>query len=476
MELSELQELRNDPKELITKLEDLIPEDDGGAAKWEPEEHPVMKVESRPKRVVQTPTGKKDADNKDTYTTDHLEVNRIPSSTNKQIVSWAVQMALGVPVEHDAFPEDEIEQTMFDMVVKTIKSNKMEYLDQEIERKKEVFLNVLEVWYSEPAPEGYWDGIADGSKFRMRCVILSPEDGDTIIPIWNQYKDLIGAGRKYQIKIDGEMVNKMDLFTNDRKTTYIEDKEGWREELSIPHLYQKMQCVLHQQPRRETQDVEPKLARREVIDSDNSDENEASGRRILAATGTMVGVGTRADTGKVFMMENGADLKYVEPKGSQASIEIERANLLKDIYDETSTPALSFDTSKGMGNMPGISIKLLFLPAMNKARSKQQGALGMAHQRRINFLKSAMAVINTKVKPALNMDITPRFSIFLPENEVEKYDNVIKLYAAGLISMRKAIEMLDIVDNVDEEMEAIEAEVAKRQAAQPITEQLTKTA
>lgn len=470
MELEELKKLLSEPKILIEKVEKLAPEDDGGALNWEPENHPVMKEESRPKRKVETPNGLTNADGTKGYSTEYQEVNRIPSATNKSIVSWAVQMCLGVPVEYIAKPKDTTEQTMFDMVVKTIKSNKMEFLDQEIERKKQIYLNVFEVWYSEEAPLGYWDGISPTSKFRMRCDVLSPEDGDTIIPVWNQYKDLIAVGRKYVVKIDDKEVNKFQLYTSDKIMTFIEANGGWSEDApAIALSYGKINGVLHSQPRRETKDVEAKLERREVIDSDNSDENAASGRRILAATGDIEAVGKRSDTGKTFMLKDGGKLEYVEPKGAQESIEIERKNLIKDIHDETSTPALSFDTTTGMGNMPGISIKLLFLPAINKARAKQQGSLGMAHQRRINFLKAAMAVINIGVKTAVNMEISPKFGIYLPENEVEKYENVVKLYGAGLISMKTAISMLGIVEEseIDAEIKAIEKEVAKRAALAP---------
>lgn len=464
MELSELEELRNEPTKLISKLDKLTPVLDEAAIKWQPEQHGVMEVSTRPKRAVEVKTGLVDGKNEPIYKTEYEEVSRIPSSTNKQIVDWAVQMALGVPVEYIADPLTDIDRTMYQMVQKTIKANKMEYLDQEIERKKLIYNYAMEVWYAEDAPEGFWTGIADGVKLRMRCVVLSPEDGDIIIPIRDQFKDLISVARKFKVNIDDKDVDKIELFMPDKITTFIQDTGGWKAEKEVSLIYGKLNLVLHEQARRETQDVEIKLNRRETVDSDTSDENMASGRPILAAWGQIQKVGKRADTGKIFQLDGKeANMKYIERTGAQDAIEKERKNLLKDIYLESKTPDPSiFDESAGT-NTPGITIKLRFMPAILKAKSKQQGALGMAHQRRINFLKTAMATINIRVKPALALEITPKFDIYLPENEVETVDKYVKLVTAGLMSKETAVKQMKLVDKPDEEIVRINAELDRAQ-------------
>jgi SPP1 family phage portal protein len=468
MELSELTELLNDPSKLATTLKDLAPAEDEGARKFEPEDHDVNNNQVRKLRVVETPTGILDSEGNETYTTEYEEVNRIASSTQKLIVDWAVQMALGIPVEIQATPKGKAEETMAAMIKKTIKDNKMEYLDQEILRLRCIHKIVMEIWYSEPCQPSYWGALGrPQSKFKMRCMVISPEDGNIIVPIRDIYKDVIGAARFYTVKIEGKDIEKMDLFLADRYITYVQAGSGWELEKETKIKYGKANFIIWEQKRREYQDVESKLNRRETIDSDNADENEASGRPILVAEGDIEAVGKRADTGKTFKVANGGGLKYVEPQGAQEAISKERENLIKDIFDETQTPQISFESTTGMGNMPGISIKLLFLPAMLKAKAKHQGSLGMSHQRRLNFLKAAMAVINTDVKPALDMEISPRFSIFLPENETEKYENIVKLVGAGLLSRKKAVEMLGLVesDKLEEEIEQIEKELKEAQAS-----------
>jgi len=85
---------------------------------------------------------------------------------------------------------------------------------------------------------------------------------------------------------------------------------------------------------------------------------------------------------------------------------------------------------------------MMFLPATNKARSNQDGDLGMEWQRHLNLLKAAMAVINTRVKPSVSMPVKPMFKIELPRNLKEEYTNIVSLVGAGLLSKETAIRML----------------------------------
>lgn len=378
-------------------------------------------------------------------------------------------MCLSGGIEIDAtlregFATDEV---MLAMLKRTWEDNKLDYIAQKIDRIKKNYTQALVVWYSEPAEEGFWEGIAPAtSKFKMRCSVFSPEDGDIIIPIWDQYKKMISAARSYTVNVDDKDVNKMDLFLSDKYITYVEVSGGWELEKETLIKYGKANFVYHGQKRPEYADVLPKIERVEEGDSDTADENQQSSFPILAASGEIIEAigGSKGNTRKTFQMENGGDLKYVEAKGAQQSAIDERSNLRRDIYDETATPQISMEQIKGSSNIPGVAIEMMFLPATNKARANQDGDLGMEWQRHLNLLKSCMAVINVNVKPSVSMPVKPKFKIELPRNLNEEYERIVTLVAAGLMSVRTAIAKLGIVDNIEEEIELIEQDVAKRQA------------
>lgn len=463
MTLEELQELAKDPVALAKKAEEAAPSVDTDAVNWEPENHKVFDLSVRPKREVEVEKPKLDEHGNETgeveVSTKHEEVSRIPSATNKDIVNWAVRMALGIPVTYTANTQTANEETLLKMVQKTISDNKLDYLDQMIEEHRLIYKNVLEVWYTADTDKEYWGELSKISTKKLKVAILSPGFGDTIIPFFDAYKDLLGVIRLYKTPIGDKEVEMMEVYL---PTSFIQYRKGegssWDALANESTMNGKLQVVLHQADRMITADVQPKLDRREELDSDTAEENLASGRPVLAASGEVKDIGKRANTGQVFQLEQGADMKYVETAGAQEAIEQERKNLLSDIYRETSTPDPSI--FEAAGDMPGIAIKLRFTPAINNAIARQQGAIGIGRQRRVNLLKSMLCVINHTIKDAITLEIKPQFGISIPENLVEKYTYIRELYSGGLLSLKTAIRKLGIVEDVDAEIEAIKAERA----------------
>ena len=469
MEKAELQELLQTPAKLVETISALAPVIPEEAINFEPEQHKIVTdTNYRPDRKVDVPDGTPGTGEDQKYRSETKPVHRIPSAIQKQIIESSVTFALGGGVKIGCKPREgnATDQMMLDMVQTTLDDCKFDYLAQEIERLKQRFLTVMLVWYSVPAEEGFWDELGITSKFKMRCTILSPKDGDIIIPLRDQYKDMIGAARKYKVKIGDKEVEKMDLFTNEAYFTFVQGEAGWDLEVKTPIPYGKANFILDEQERPEWADVSAKIERLEEVTSDTADENQISAFPILAATGDIKAVqGGGANTRKTVTMENGGDLKYVEAKGGDAGAVAERKNLRSEIFKETATPDFDFETISG--DLPGVTIEMMLLPTTNKAKSKQMGSIGMFHQRNFNFLKSAMAVINTGVKGSVSLKMTPVFSIPLPRNLSEIYKNITLLVGAGLMSKETAIAELGIVDDVDIEYEKIKAEAKEAAVLAP---------
>ncbi|MEO6522221.1 MAG: phage portal protein [Mucilaginibacter sp.] len=471
MELSLITSLIADPAKLISKIESTRQKDDGTAKLYDPENHDITDCNIRKKREVFYPVMDANGVQETDPTSGDVklrrvyeEVARITSAAQKQIVTWAVQIAAGVPVEIQADPANATETKMVALLKKTLKDNKMEYLDQEILRLTAIYKICAEIWYSEPVEPNFWGDLGNkASKFRMRLMILSEENGDILYPVKDNTGNMVALGRAYKIRDDEDKeISMFDLFLHDGYTTFKQDVTGWTSQGKTPTKYGKANFIVHQQARREWDDVQPKIARLETLDSNHADQNDATGSPILAVSGKIEGFGKRGETGKVFELENGSDIKVVESTGAPESIKMERENLVKGIFDETNTPQISFSEAQGFGaNIPGITIKLLFLPATLKALGRQSGGWGMSVQRRYNFLKSAMAVINTDVASAVGMDISPLFSIYMPSNDTERYQNIVSLVGAGLMSKETALQQLAFTSDPVAEFEKIKKEAAE---------------
>lgn len=480
MEQSTFEKYKDSPSDLIGKIIATKPNDDNTQAKnYYPENHEVMDESIRKKREVWVP--KKDDNGHPVLITEggpnngepvltvtYEEVARIPSAIEKQIVDWAVQIAAGKEIEVEA-PTDmsDVEKKAYNMLLRTLSDNKMKYLDQEILRLRSIYKECAEIWYSEKCDATFWGQLGrSNSTFKMRVKILSPESGDKLYPLVDSDGKMFGLGRGYEIKDEDEKkVERFDVFTKESIQTYTKSDGGWTAENPILLKYEKANFIYHSQDRVEWADIIEKRKRLEILDSNASDNNDATGSPILAISGKVEGFGKRGETGKVFELENGAKMDVIESAGAPEAIRFERDNLVKGIFDETATPALSITDAKGFGaNIPGITLKLLFLPATLKAMSKQSGGWGMSIQRRYNFLLYAMAVINTDVKSARDMTLSPRFGIYMPSNDTEDYENIVKLVSAGLLSRAKAIEMLKLVDKPEDELKLINEELDQAQA------------
>lgn len=467
MELSTIKTLliQKDHVKLIDKIKGTRDTSDESSKQYQPENHKVIDPAFRKKREITVDSGEKDSegnlkvDNEGNPLTRtiHEEVARITTAAQKQIVDWAVQIAAGVPVEAYAKPEGADQETMYAMVKKTLKANKIEFLDQEILRLRAIYKICAEIWYEEDAAKGYWGKLGNGKK-KMSLMIMSEESGDLLYPIRNNVGKMIALGRGYILKDDEDKdVNMFDIYFADYVLTYAETG-GWKLDKSFKIPYGKANFIVHEQARTEWEDVQGKIERLETLDSNQADQNDATGSPIIVAS-KLLGLSKRGETGKIFETDEGGDIKILEAAGAPEAMRMERENLVKGIFDETNTPQISFSEAQGFGaNVPGITIKLLFLPATLKALGKQSGGWGMSVQRRFNFLMAAMAYINPAVKSAVEMDISPKFSIYMPENITEKYDNIVKLVAAGLVSKVTAIKMLGLVDDAEAEWTAIQAE------------------
>lgn len=116
MEYLELQGLLSDPAKFVNKIEVLSPDIAEQAINVEPENHKVNKIEHRKQRAVEVPIGEVDENGDQIYKIEYRDVHRIPSATEKQIVDWAVRMALGPPIEIDCNPKTPSDKTMLAMI------------------------------------------------------------------------------------------------------------------------------------------------------------------------------------------------------------------------------------------------------------------------------------------------------------------------------------------------------------------------
>jgi SPP1 family phage portal protein len=454
MELSELQSLVSEWDKLRNKIVT-----EAGKTKtvktyldqYNPASHSITNTTDRPDKIITV-------EENGASVTKTVKVARLVLPIQKKIVSMAAAFLCGNPIQIDATPSDQTQSNILEVVRSTWTSNKLDYESKRLAKILFSETEVAELWYTEPVDNTYWAGSPnEGSKFRLRMKVIANSFGDILYPLFNNAGDLIAFGREYALKVDGKEITHFDLYTD--KVIYLSEKiaSGWdtKEE---PNLIGKIPVIYYSQPAPEWADVQTLIDRFEKTLSNHSDTNDYFASPMVKVKGKIAGFAAKGESGKVLELEDGAEAEYMSWDQSPKSLELEFKNLRSLIFDMTDTPDISIEQMKALGTYSGIALKMLFLAAHLKAADKEEN-FGVCIQRRLNFIKEAMAKINLSLSKATALDIRPRFEYFLPKDEAALIDMLVTATGSKpIMSQSSAVSRNPIVDDPEKEMEALKEE------------------
>ncbi|MDM8174778.1 phage portal protein [Olivibacter sp. 47] len=445
-------------------------------------QHDVFKeaIDKRPKKK------KKDG----TY----QEVNRIGIPFQKLIVDRRVSFMNVGKIQLEANPKDETEQRLYDMVKFIRDDNMIELIEKEVARRMLYELQVAKLWYSQPVESGYYgDLVKKGGRFRMRCKILSPELGDTLLPVFDDYGKLIYFGRLYEAtRSYSDLVGSADLINGygDNKdqrfdiysSTHIYkfrqaragetivsttgNNNGWIIESVKPHSYGKIPVTYYSKPTPPWADVQSAIARLETVISNFADTNDYHASPTLVFIGNVKAeMLKKGETGKAVEIkpvgnDSKADVKYVTWEHAPESIKLEIEQLTQFIFTCTRTPQMSKEDMKGLGSLSGVAFDRVFMDAHQAAQDEIDGEYGRGTQRDINLQIAFAAAIDTTLSVAAkSMQIKYDIPLYRINDDAETVSLLQKASGgAKILSQRTAIEYSPLTKNSDDELKLIEQE------------------
>lgn len=441
-----------DIAKLIKVLEtsNLIKSIGDAIGQYEPKKHDITDSSKRPDKIIKAEDGNSDS---------VVKVARLPLPIQKKIVLVAAAF-LGNPTL-ESTPEGTVQEDMVTVLNKVWSANKLDYKFKNIAKKTMSERQCAELWYTQEVDPAYWEGFPISSKFRLSMKILSYSLGDELYPVFDEFGDMIAFGRGYKIKDqEGKEQQYFDLYTADKFYFTKSENNVWLfsngTEYSagvkfIANPILKIPIVYYSQPLTEWDDVQELIDRLEKKISNHADTNDYFDSPIVVASGKVTGFANKGESGKLLEADNGADVKYLTWDQAPESTKMEIENLQKFIYAFTHTPDISFENMKGLGVFSGIALKMLFIDAHLKASDKEE-IFGEGLQRRINYLMGAIAVLDSKFKAALSMEVKPRFKYFLPENIMEQIDILVKAVEGKILSTETAVSLNPLVADHEAEL------------------------
>jgi SPP1 family phage portal protein len=445
------------------------------------ENHDIFDENIRADKKITKDIGGDDGTGKSNTQETSVAVARIGVPFQELIVSRRVGFMLTTPVSIDRIysteTENKQEKTVADMIDRIQNDNKMDYKNKEIARRFMSELECAELWYFvENTNINFFKKLFGvKGKYTLKVKIVSPDLGDKLFPLFDNTGDMVAFGRSYKLKeVEEKETEHFDVYTADFEYNYIETKEGWVLDPNtgkanpVPNTVKKLMVIYHSQPRPEWSKVQSMITRYENSSSNHADMNDYFGSPILLVKGTVKGFAGKGEEGKILELENESEASYLSWDASPESVKNEKENLEKQIYSMSQTPNITFDSMKGLGNLSGIAIKLMFLDA-HMAVSNKEEIFGIGLQRRLNLIKACIgAIIDTSLKAASDsLQLKPVITPFLPTNETEVIDNLSVSVTAGILSKETAVEKNPLVEDSETEMTRLQNDATAELAQQP---------
>ena len=398
------------------------------------------------------------------------ERTRICIGLQKLAANRIAQFMFTVPVNHvlENSEKNEILEKQYESVKKIFKVAKYDPIN--IERSKIISSQCEQAtyWFVTDNKEKH-KRYGFETSLKLKCVVFSPEKGDTLFPLFDETRNLIAFSREFSIlDKENKKVVYFETWTNDfyyrwRKgdsdTEWtIDDGFPKKNEIGkIPIVYSyRSQPIWRDGDNGKVEQIEKLL-------SDNGEIISYHSSPILLIKGNLQGAPTKGESNKVFLCNEGAGAEYVSWQQSPESIKFQFESLLRMYWTELQLLDMSYENIRGIGNVAASSMELLFSDAHLKC-GMESAIYEEMFEREYSIIKSYLGLMNTQWSSTINdLELSPKITFFMINDKKQKVD--ILLAANGgqpIISQEKSVELSNLVENSKNEYAVIKAEYLDR--------------
>lgn len=377
-------------------------------------------------------------------------VQKLPRSWQRYINEIALFFLLGRPINWINLSKEEDTEEAFAAFKEFLESTRFNTTQRQAKRIAGAETESAKLYhiYRE----------TDGTP-AVKVIVLAKSEGYSLRPLFDQYKNLIAFGYGYYLKEGINVVEHFDIQTPEYIYRCRKDKIGWDVETLI-NPSGKINVIYNQQPK-EWEGAEHRINRDEHIDSKAADTNEYFGDPTAAATADVIQSLADPDAvGKMIRLHSKDSVfKYIEPPTSVELKENEKKVLKESILNDTFTPDFSYENMRGMGTLSGEALKRALVLGYIK-RDNRKEIYDINLDREKNLILAIMAnVTHIQLREQIQrLQIKHEFSEPFTEDAEKKWASIGQAYSEGIISLDKAVEMLGLDDNPQEEIARIKAE------------------
>ena len=437
---------------------------------FDPNLHPVMDKERYPdiilyeERLSETEVDEFGSPKMVKVATGTEKVSRVTYALQDLSVKRTTELCFGIPVKRQYATEND-RQVEISRYIENI-YDRVHIDTVNIERGRRLFASceIMTLWYATKEENNIY---GFNSKLKLRCVTYSPMQGDSLYPLFDESGDLIALSVAYDRKVKDQTISYFDTYTADRHLRWSNENTGKvsktldiNEEIEIG----KIPAVYMYRPLPIWENTSWMVYEMEWAVSRNGNYLRKNSRPILAAfVDEEVAFGKSPATDRAFrdivQYPKGSSLQYVTWNQAIDNLKYYVNELRQMFFTQLQLPDWSYENMKSTP-MSGEARKQLFIDCHLKVKDESG--------RWIEFFDREINVIKAYLKQMLPADWAGDIDSLKVKNVITPYtinsdsDNVSLLVNATggkqIMAQSTAIQKLGLVDDVDAEMQKIQAE------------------
>lgn len=398
------------------------------------------------------------------------EPNRIALPIEQDIVNIQTSFTVGLEPSVECQPNDKKELCLLTSLKRTMKKNKLKFLNRKIVRAWLSEQDVAEYWYVVPE-SGFWSKIKAALRsvigmnvmpaYRLSCQLWSPFLGDTIYPFFDESGNYLACSREYKVKdLDGNERLRFQCATTESVYVWEQGPDGWQLDAaqSIPsHNLGGCPVMYAYRPESYTSKIRSLRNRLEKCLSGYADCIDNHFFPMLMLFGDLDNVmGGDVRNRMIQLTGDRADARYLTWNQSSDPIKVEIETYLNQCYSLSNTPRISFDQLKGIGNaLSGTAFRYFFMAA-HMAVENHGEVMGEFFQRRINFLVRALGEINASLKEASQtIEVDTSLQPFIIDSTDDKVRTSAAAVSGGVWSLEHGVAYCSDYGELKDEVESI---------------------
>lgn len=380
-------------------------------------------------------------------------VNRLAVPFQKLIVNSAVTFGFGNEVELLAdFEADSEEEKVYNAIVGILEENKSAVHNRKVAKECYRASEVAELWYYEKADEIHED-YGFPCDYRVKVKLLTPWKGDKIYPQFDAYDKMQVFARSYLIREAGKDVECMDIFTDSEYKSLKKVDGEWEEftGLDFSKTINKIPVIYASQEEAEWSDVQYDIERLELLFSRHAEINDYHASPKTFIQGNLLSAPQAGEANSIIQGDMGSSATILSWNDSPESVKLEINTRLSNIFKFTKTPDVSFENIKGLNQVSGVMLKMLFMDAHIKVLEKEE-IWDDFYERRFNLLKTYIGkILNPSLdKASKRLKIKPKFNPYMIDDQKAWVETL--MTANGnkpLISQEKSVELSRLTSSKD---------------------------